>query len=87
MEIKFGNITLNDWQVSPIDNRIYHRTCNDTGLSRVTFMDDGEWFVQFDYELSFMGGLFSPSPAINTEDAMKQVDDFLILMSKLTAFI
>jgi hypothetical protein len=92
--IIFG-FQLNDWQSDYLGKRLYwYRII--PGYHSVTVAhpykpnndNDNEWYVRFDYDLNFLNKYF-PNPNITgtAEEAKRQVDDFLIRMSKLKAFL
>jgi hypothetical protein len=49
---------------------------------------NGEWSIHFNGQLRFLQGFWTKTPIIGTgEEVIKQIDEFLVRMSKLTLFL
>jgi hypothetical protein len=91
--IKIGNIELRDWTYNT-NLMSYFRNSNsisdDYGMVSILKDSEHKYLVRFSDYLEFLGDIFDETafqgPIDSIDDAKKQVDDFLIRMSKLTAF-
>ena len=92
MKISIGNILLTDWIYGSWD-KSYFRT---TDPSVVPFKCMGSVVVsnnlqsycpRFTSDLEFLADIFGERSFASEDEAKQQVDDFLIRMSKLKAFL
>jgi hypothetical protein len=88
--IKFGNINILDWDYFSKRDRILLRNSNE-GFTVVLIVDDDFddiWHICFYDKLQFLNNIIPDKCLVGTEDDIKkQVDDFLIRMNKLKAFL
>jgi hypothetical protein len=94
MEIKFGDIVLKGWNGITGRNPYYRRIfCREIDHDHKCVIIgeksncENSWCAMFYYELDFLNDFCDECIIGMAEEAMQQVDDFLIRMSKLTAFI
>jgi hypothetical protein len=87
MEIKFGDIVLDDWKRNKYLTSSY-RLRNGVGSYVIIYrLENGHYKTHFRYEFEIMRDVFGDQSFASEDEAKQHVDDFLIRMSKLRAFI
>jgi hypothetical protein len=92
MEISIGNILLTDWIYGSWDKSCFRTT--DPSIvpfecmgSVVVSNNRQSYYPRFTCDLEFLSDIFGERSFASEDEAKKQVDDFLIRMSKLRAFL
>jgi hypothetical protein len=97
MVLQVGSIKLSDWRLvwgktdcwarDILIGGVFH-TGRAVVLSKIGGILSGNWEVIFNWELKSYNDIFPNRNLVGTDDEVKkQVDGFMIRMSKLTAFL
>ena len=96
MILQVGGVKLDEWRGETfyVNDKIRHRWFRtDKGFLVVIIgayqkQSIDEWQISFHWKLKYLNDIMPNKDIIGTaEEVKQQVDDFLIRMSKLTAFI